>query len=140
MEECRAMVWLAVGLNIAAAAWWFVSAIRYERKANRLDRETYEKRPVISDDKMAILRPGDTCIVLCQLENMTVDQQTRLIESLTEMISNAKERGIEFIIIPEYGGQKIFVVSRNDLTEQANHGGYDNDSGSGGAPKDEQAG
>lgn len=140
MEAWKVIAVLLGLLAFVLSIWGLVADIRRQRMADRLDRETYEKRPVISDDKMAILRPGDTCIVLCQLENMTVDQQTRLIESLTEMISNAKERGIEFIIIPEYGGQKIFVVSRNDLTEQANHGGYDNDSGSGGAPKDEQAG
>lgn len=104
MENGNILFWAAVGINAVAAVWNIVSAVRYDRKAARLDRETYEKRPVISDDNMAILRPGDTGIILCQLESMTLEQQASMIESLTKMVSHAKERGIEFIIIPEFGG------------------------------------
>lgn len=123
METWKVIAILLGPIALVLSIRGLVADIRRQRMADRLDRETYEKRPVIPDDKMAILRPGDTCIVLCQLENMTVDQQTRLIESLTEMVSHAKERGVEFIIIPEYGGQKIFVVSRSELAKQTNHGG-----------------
>ena len=55
MEEWRLAVWVALGLNLVAFVLNITAAIRCERKAGRLDRETYEKRPVISDDKMAVL-------------------------------------------------------------------------------------
>ena len=55
MEEWRLAVWVTLGLNLVAFVLNITAAIRREWKAGRLDREAYEKRPVISDDKMAAL-------------------------------------------------------------------------------------
>lgn len=108
MEVVQRWAWLA---SLLALGCWGAGAIRYWRKAAQLDLEAYKERPLIPDDKVAMLRPGDTCLLLCQLEDMTLHQQERLIESLGKFVSVFKERGIALVIIPEFGGQKVFVIS-----------------------------
>ena len=107
----------ALGFNLAAGAWNLVAAIRHDRKAARLDRETYEVRPLMSDEKLAVLRPGDTVLMLPSLDGMTTDQRVAMISSMNAMIEHAKERSIEFIVVPDWG-QEI-VVFRGGLSEQA---------------------
>lgn len=109
--------WLGL-LNLTFAMCWLAASIFKFRKAMRLDLESYEKRPLFSDDKSAALRPGDTVLMLPPLDGMTADQQTALIGSMKAMTEPARERGIEFIVIPDWG-QKAIVVSRGIQAERA---------------------
>ena len=59
--------------------------------------------------------------MLPSLDGMTADQQIALIASMEAMIEPVRERGIEFIVMPDWG-QKVIVVSRGDLPEHADHG------------------
>ncbi|THF67506.1 hypothetical protein E6C76_03860 [Pseudothauera nasutitermitis] len=111
-------LWAAVGFNLAAGAWSLAAAIRYTRKEARLDRETLGTRPLLSDDRVASLRPGDTVLMLLPLAGMTADQQTALIGSIKTMAESAKARGIEFIVLPDWG-KKAIVVSRGIQAERA---------------------
>ena len=104
--------------GLIGLVWLCVEAIRHRSKALRLDRETYEKRPLVPDEKLAVLRPGDTVLMMPPLDDLTKDQQEVLVGSMKAMIEPAKERGIEFIVIPDWG-QKAIVVSRGALPERA---------------------
>lgn len=75
------------------------------------------------------------------LDDMTLDQQTQLVGAIKRMAERAKALGIEFVVIPDWGGQKTkaIVVSRSDLSKHADNGGHDSDDGSKGSPEDEQA-
>lgn len=134
------LFWAAVGINAVASVWNIVSAIRYDRKADRLDRETYKERPVIPGEKMAILRPGDTGILLCRLDGMTLKQQEQYVESIRGIMLNVKERGVELIVIPEFGDAKMIIVNRGELAECADNGGHDNDDGGNSSPHGKQSG
>lgn len=112
--------WTALGFNLTAGVWSLAAAIRYMRKVARLDRETLGVRPLLPADKMAALRPGDTVLMFPPLDGMTTDQQVALIGSMKVMIESARERGIEFIVVPDWG--HAIVVSRGGLSEQADHG------------------
>lgn len=111
-------LWSALGLNLAVGAWGLAAAIRYARKVARLDRETWGTRPLLSDDRVASLRPGDTVLMLPPLGGMTADQQTAMAGSIKAMAESAKARGIEFIVVPDWG-QKAIVVSRGIQAERA---------------------
>lgn len=104
--------------GLIGLVWLCVEAIRYRSKALRLDRDTYEKRPLVPDEKLATLRPGDTVLMMPPLDGLTVDQQEVLVGSMKAMIEPAKARGIEFIVVPDWG-QKAIVVSRGALPERA---------------------
>ncbi len=111
-------LWAAVGFNLAAGAWSLAAAIRYRRKEARLDRETLGTRPLLSDDRVASLRPGDTVLMLPPLGGMTADQQTAMASSIKAMAESAKDRGIEFIVLLDWE-QKAIVVSRGIQAERA---------------------
>lgn len=104
-------LWSALGLNLAAGAWGLAAAIRYTRKEARLDRETWGTRPLLPPDKVEVLRPGDTVLMLQPLDGMTADQQTAMAGSIKAMAESAKARSIEFMVVPDRG-QKAIVVSR----------------------------
>ena len=119
MEDWKVWALLAaLGFNLVAGAWNSAAAIRYTRKEARLDRETWGTRPLLSDDRVASLRPGDTVLMLLPLAGMTADQQTALIGSIKTMAEPAKARGIEFIVLPDRGCQAI-VVSRGRTSSAA---------------------
>ena len=122
MEDWTALALLvALGFNLVAGAWNSAAAIRYTRKEARLDREAWGARPLLPPDKVEVLQPGDTVLMLPSLDGMTADQQIALIASMEAMIEPVRERGIEFIVMPDWG-QKVIVVSRGDLPEHADHG------------------
>lgn len=107
----------AVALGGLAAGLWIAGTAHREGL-----RAAAERRPLLADGAMAALRPGDTGILLCQLDGMTLEQQTRMIDSLKKTAIRARERGIELIVIPEFGGQKVIVVPRAGLAEHADDG------------------
>lgn len=138
-EWVQRWAWL---ISLLAMVWCGVEAVRYERKASRLDRETYEKRPLIPDDKVAIMRPGDTVLLMPSLDDMTLDQQTQLVGAIKRMAERASALGIEFVVIPDWGGQKTkaIVVSRSVLSEHADNGGHDTNNGGNRTPEYKQTG
>lgn len=85
----------------------------------RGEKEPGEKRPLLSDDRVAVIRPGDTVLLMPSLDDMTLDQQTQLIGAIKRMTERANAIGIEFLVIPDWGGQKskTIVVSRSVLSE-----------------------
>jgi len=73
MEMVQRWAWLA---SLLVLGCWGAGAIRYWRKAAQLDLEAYKARPLLPDDKVAVMRPGDTVLLLLPLDGMTLDQQT----------------------------------------------------------------
>lgn len=137
MEDWKVVVfWLALGFCLMAGAWNLVAVIRRERKAERLDREAYKARPLIPDDKVAVMRPGDTVLLLLPLAGMTIDQQTGMVDSTKRMAERARVLGIEFIVLPDWG-QKAIVVSRSALPEHADNGGHNRNDGGKCSPENE---
>ncbi|WP_241120549.1 hypothetical protein [Achromobacter xylosoxidans] len=121
MEESKMVFLVAV---FVAWAWNTVAAIGYWRKAAQLDLEAYKERPLIPDDKVAVMRPGDTVLLLLPLAGMTCDQQVGLVDSTKRMAERAGALGIEFIVLPDCG-QKAIVVSRSSLPEHRGRCGAD---------------
>lgn len=117
-------MWLGfVACAAAGALVGLIAGLWISGMAHREDlRAADERRPLLADGAMAALRPGDTGILLCQLDGMTPEQQARMIESLKKTAVRARERGIELIVIPEFGGQKVIVVPRAGLAEHADDG------------------
>lgn len=111
-------LWAAVSFNLAAGVWILMAAIRYARKVARLDRETWGTRPLLPPDKVEVLRPGDTVLMLLPLDGMTADQQTAMAGSIKAMAEFAKARSIEFMVVPDRG-QKAIVVSRGRTSSAA---------------------
>jgi hypothetical protein len=103
-------------LNLGFALFWIATSIFEFRKAMCLSRETLKDRPLILDDKVAVMRPGDTVLLMLPLNDMTLDQQTRMVDSTKRMAERAGALGIEFIALPDWG-QKAIVVSRSALPE-----------------------
>lgn len=125
MEVVQRWAWLA---SLLALGCWGAGAIRYWRKAAQLDLEAYKARPLLPDDKVAVMRPGDTVLLLLPLDGMTLDQQTKLVDSTKRMAERAGALGIEFIASPDWG-QKAIVVARSSLSEHAHDGGHYSDKG-----------
>ena len=113
MEMVQRWAWLA---SLLALGCWGAGAIRYWRKAAQLDLEAYKERPLLPDDKVAVMRPGDTVLLMPSLDDMTLDQQTQLVGAIKRMAERAGALGIEFIVLPDWG-QKAIVVSRSALPE-----------------------
>ncbi|CAM3839493.1 hypothetical protein [Castellaniella denitrificans] len=84
----------------------------------REKKDSDEKRPLLSDDKVAVMRPGDTVLLLLPLDGMTLDQQAKLVDATKRMAERARALGIEFIVIPDWG-QKAVVVARSHLSEHS---------------------
>ena len=103
-------------MNLGFFLFWIATSIFEFRKAMRLDRETLKDRPLIPDDKVAVMRPGDTVLLMPSLDDMTLDQQTQLVGAIKRMAERAGALGIEFIVLPDWG-QKAIVVSRSALPE-----------------------
>jgi len=104
----KATPWLGV-LNLCFATIWLIPTTFMFRKVWGLNRAIHEVRPPLSDDKVAVLRPGDTVLMMLPLDGMTADQQAALIDSTRAMAGPAKERGIEFIVVPDWE-QKAIVM------------------------------
>ena len=119
LEVVQRWAWLA---SLLALGCWGAGAIRYWRKAAQLDLEAYKTRPLIPDDKVAVMRPGDTVLLMLPLKDMTLDQQTGMVDSTKRMAERAGVLGIEFIVIPDLG-QKAVVVARSALSEHASGDG-----------------
>lgn len=119
MEDWTALALLvALGFNLVAGAWNSAAAIRYRRKEARLDREAWGARPLLPPDKVEVMRPGDTVLMLLPLDGMTADQQTAMAGSIKAMAESAKARSIEFMVVPDRG-QKAIVVSRGIQAQHA---------------------
>lgn len=127
--EC--LLFLVGMIGFAAMIWHLSEAIRYRQKLMRLDHAAMESRPLMPDDRVAALKPGDTVILMLSLDDMTCEQQKRLMASIKETIEPAKARGIEFIVIPDWK-HKAIVVSRSILPVQHdNADGSSHDGGDG---------
>lgn len=111
MEIWDVAGWAALGFNLVAGVWLLTAAIRYERKITNMDKEDDKARPLLSDDKAATLRAGDTVLLMPSLDGMSSNQQQRMMVLMKEIIVSLSERGIEFIVLPDWG-QKAIVVSR----------------------------
>jgi len=111
---------IALALMCVVVCWNLAQGVCHRRKLARMAKPSKETQPqpLVSDDKMAALRHGDTVLLLLSLDEMTVDQQTRFVDSVKKMIEPAQARGIEFIITPDWK-QKAIVVSRSATKEQA---------------------
>jgi len=131
----------ALALMCVAVCWNLVESARYRRKVARMVQPAKETqpRPLISDDRMAKLRPGDTVLLLLSLDDMTADQQTYFVDSVKEMIVRAQARGIEFIVVPDWK-HKAIVVSRSALAEHADDSGHNHNNGGNCAPQRHQTG
>lgn len=136
LEVVQRWAWLA---SLLALGCWGAGAIRYWRKAAQLDLEAYKTRPLLPEDKVAVMRPGDTVLLMPSLDGMTLDQQTRLVDAIKRMAERARALGIEFIVLPDWG-QKTIVVSRRDLPEHADDGSQNGNDGSKGSPDGKQSG
>jgi len=136
---------IALALMCVVACWNLAQGVRYRRKVARLARrmaqppKETQPRPLISDDRMAKLRPGDTVLLLLSLDDMTADQQTYFVDSVKEMIVRAQARGIEFIVLPDWK-HKAIVVSRSALAEHADDTGHNHNNGGNCAPQRHQTG
>jgi len=133
-----------LALMCVLVCWNLVQGVRYRRKVARMGQETFARKndapqPLISDDRMAVLRSGDTVLLLLSLGDMTADQQTRLIGSVKEMIEPAQTRGIKFIIIPDWK-HKAIVVSRSALPEHTDDTGHDRNNGGNRTPQRNRTG
>lgn len=136
LEVVQRWAWLA---SLLALGCWGAGAIRYWRKAAQLDLEAYKTRPLLPEDKVAVMRPGDTVLLMPSLDGMTLDQQTRLVDAIKRMAERARALGIEFIVLPDWG-QKTIVVSRRDLPERADDGSQNGNDGGKGSPDGKQSG
>ncbi len=132
-EMAQRWTWLA---SLLAIVLWGAGAIRYWRKAAQLDMKTYKERPLIPDDKVAVMRPGDTVLLMLPLKDMTLDQQAGMVDSTKRMAERAGALGIEFIVLPDWG-QKAIVVSRSALPKHADDGGYNRNDGCKCSPENE---
>ncbi|MDW0357767.1 hypothetical protein Q8G38_00390 [Halomonas venusta] len=122
METWGVAGWAAIGFNLVVGGWLLTAAIRYERKIANLGREDDKARPLLSDDKAATLRAGDTVLLMPSL-GMTSDQQKKMMVLMKEIIVPLRERGIEFIVLPDWG-QKAIVVSRGTPPRAGSDGAF----------------
>jgi len=111
----------ALGLMGLAVCWHLMEILRYRRKSARLARrmakppEEMQPRPLISDDRVAMLRAGDTVLLLPSLDGMTERQREQMMEMFKEISERMAQRGIVFHALPGNETQKAIVVARNDL-------------------------
>lgn len=115
-------LWMALGFNLVAGAWNLVAAIRHDRKAARLDRETYGARPLLPADKAAALRPGDTVLMLFHDHWYGNDV---VMGSIKEQVKALNARGVEAFFVSESFLQNAVVLADLGLKK----GGVGSDGG-----------
>lgn len=113
----EAIAYVGVAGWIGCCGWLVFEALRYRRKVQSLEREAYERRPLMSDERLMALRPGDTVLITPPLGDMTLHQQFALISLMEKNALSLKKRGvdIEFIVVPDFGQNPVIVVSRSGL-------------------------
>ena len=120
-------LWILFGLSLVG---WVFEALRYRRKMQSyrikmqsLEHELCEalcenerrqqNRPLISDEMLAVLRPGDMVLMIPPFDGMSEAQRRMFVRQVEEAAGALKGRGVDFIFAPDFsGGQKVVVVSR----------------------------
>lgn len=121
MELMReAIFWMAV-------VQWIVLAVSVYSmwRSRKIQKAVDATRPLLSDTDWAAMRPGDTALVMLKMDQMTEDQQQRMMKATVQIMQRAKERGIEVIALPVRSGDQAVVVARS--IEQCNNGGQSDD-------------
>ncbi len=91
-------------------------------------------RPLLSEDDWAVMRPGDTVLIMLKMDQMTKDEQQRMTQAVAQIMVRAQVRGVEVIALPARKGDQAVVVSRskkgsdggqstNDGASQRDHAG-----------------
>lgn len=104
----------ALGFNLAAGAWHLVAAIRHDRKAARLDRETYEVRPLLPEGAAEVVRPGDALIIVIPEHH---ERNKVYVKALTERAKALSERGIKLVVFQEFMLKKNLILVAGESTE-----------------------
>lgn len=123
MELLReAIFWMAV-------VQWIVLAVSVYSmwRSRKIQKAVDATRPLLSDTDWAAMRPGDTALVMLKMDQMTEDQQQRMMKGIIQIMQRARERGIEVIALPVRKGDQAVVVTRS--IEQGNNGGQSDDDG-----------
>ena len=92
---------------------------------SRIEREIAKKRPLLDSEQWAAMQPGDTALIMLKMDQMTEDQQQRMMKGIIQIMQRARERGIEVIALPVRKGDQAVVVTRS--IEQGNNGGQSDD-------------
>ena len=70
-------------------------------------------RPLLSEDDWAVMRPGDTVLIMLKMDQMTKDEQQRMTQAVAQIMVRAQVRGVEVIALPARKGDQAVVVSRS---------------------------
>ena len=92
---------------------------------SRIEREIAKKRPLLDSEQWAAMQPGDTALIMLKMDQMTEDQQQRMMKGIIQIMQRARGRGIEVIALPVRKGDQAVVVTRS--IEQGNNGGQSDD-------------
>lgn len=123
LELLRKMTfWLAV-VQLILVSYWIYALWQTHKAREAADDE----RPLLSDDDWTVMRPGDTALVMLKMDQMTEDQQQRMMKGIIQIMQRARERGIEVIALPVRKGDQAVVVTRS--IEQGDNSGQSDDDG-----------
>ncbi len=120
-------LWILVGLSLVG---WVFEALRsrrnmqsYRIKMQSLEHELCEalcenekrqqNRPLMSDEMLAALRPGDMVLMIPPFDGMSEAHRRMFFRQAEKAAGALKGRGVDLIFAPDFsGGQKVIVVSR----------------------------
>ena len=120
-------LWILVGLSLVG---WVFEALRsrrnmqsYRIKMQSLEHELCEalcenekrqqNRPLMSDEMLAVLRPGDMVLMIPPFDGMSEAHRRMFFRQAEKAAGALKGRGVDLIFAPDFSGrQKVVVVSR----------------------------
>jgi len=133
MEVMREWTFWSALISLASAAWGIAEAVRFHRKSIRLDRESFEKRPLLPQGAAELLRPGDTLLIVIPNQYQS---DPVYINYMGKEAKKLSERGITFCCFQQFMTEKSLILipsggAGDRITNSANHldGGVSGNSG-----------
>lgn len=109
MELLNELVFWTAVFQLITLAYWIYEILQTRKAREAVD----DKRPLLSGEDWAVMRPGDTALVMLKMDQMTEDQQQRMMKGIIQIMQRARERGIEVIALPVRKGDQAVVVTRS---------------------------
>lgn len=114
METWKVIAMLLGPLALVLSVCGLVADILRHRKEGRLDRETYEKRPLLPEGAAELVRPGDTVMIVIP-DHYEGDEV--YIKYLNARAKEFYERGIKFVVFQEFMLKKNLILVAGENSE-----------------------
>lgn len=97
---------------LAGVLYIIYEAYLLRSKRVALDRAAQAQRPLLPDDAWAVVRPGDSVLVMLKMDDMTKDEQKRMMDACIKAAKINQQRGMDMVVVPVWGPGNIIVVNQ----------------------------